>query len=217
MKLKLVPTGYYGYYGNGNGAEGEVQVQRKGFSTAIAYGSNSNSNSDSDSDTSSTNQNDAASSEEYIHHLLLASSPDVHQQVIDVDGIDMLVYGKELDLPQAVSVLQTPSSSSNHTHTHTQHTHSQHQSQHQNNREHAAAATAAAVQVFDKILILVGHGEAQFVTEEQSKTSFGNKKEGDFCLSSHVSSSIQYTYTYSYSKCMCMCMIVVSYSSVRTM
>ena len=179
--MKLVPTGYYG-----NGAEGEVQVQRKGFSTAIAYGSNSDSDSDTDTDTSSTNQNDAASaSEEYIHHLLLASSPDVHQQVIDVDGIDMLVYGKELDLPQAVSVLQTPSSSSNHTHTQHQHQ-SQHQSQ--NNREHAAAATAAAVQVFDKILILVGHGEAQFVTEEQSKTSFGNKKEGDFCLSSHVSS-----------------------------
>jgi hypothetical protein len=186
MKLKLVPTGYYGYgNGHGYGAEGEVQVQRKGFSTAIAYGSNSDSDSDTDTDTSSTNQNDAASaSEEYIHHLLLASSPDVHQQVIDVDGIDMLVYGKELDLPQAVSVLQTPSSSSNHTHTQ----HTQHQHQHQNNREHAAAATAAAVQVFDKILILVGHGEAQFVTEEQSKTSFGNKKEGDFCLSSHVSS-----------------------------
>ena len=39
---------------------------------------------------------------------------------------------------------------------------------------------------FDKILLLIGHGETEIVTEEITRRTFG-KKEGDICLTTHVS------------------------------
>lgn len=46
----------------------------------------------------------------------------------------------------------------------------------------AVAVQKSKDDVFDKILLLVGHGDASFVTEEQSKASFGGKEHGNFCL-----------------------------------
>ena len=51
----------------------------------------------------------------------------------------------------------------------------------------AVAVQKSKDDVFDKILLLVGHGDASFVTEEQSKASFGGKEQGNFCLTAQVS------------------------------
>lgn len=51
----------------------------------------------------------------------------------------------------------------------------------------AVAVQKSKDDVFDKILLLVGHGDASFVTEEQSKASFGGKEHGNFCLTAQVS------------------------------
>ena len=54
----------------------------------------------------------------------------------------------------------------------------------------AVAVQKSKDDVFDKILLLVGHGDASFVTEEQSKASFGGKEHGNFCLTAQVSEAI---------------------------
>jgi hypothetical protein len=51
----------------------------------------------------------------------------------------------------------------------------------------AVAVAQSGKHVFDKIILLVSHGEASCVTEEESRTAYGDKVEGDFALTQHVS------------------------------
>ena len=64
---------------------------------------------------------------------------------------DMLVFGKELSMKEAVAVAKS------------------------------------GEKLFDKIVLLVSHGEASCVTEEESRTGYGDKVEGDLALTKHVS------------------------------
>jgi len=49
----------------------------------------------------------------------------------------------------------------------------------------AVAVAQSGKHVFDKIILLVSHGEASCVTEEESRTAYGDKVEGDFALTQH--------------------------------
>lgn len=48
-----------------------------------------------------------------------------------------------------------------------------------------ASALSCGENAFDKIILLVPHGEASCVTEKESQSSFGEKTKGDFSLTSH--------------------------------
>ena len=50
----------------------------------------------------------------------------------------------------------------------------------------AAAKSRKSKDVFDKIVILVPHGEASSVTEDEARSTYGYKVEGDIALSQKV-------------------------------
>jgi len=49
----------------------------------------------------------------------------------------------------------------------------------------AVAVAKSGEKLFDKIVLLVSHGEASCVTEEESRTGYGDKVEGDLALTKH--------------------------------
>lgn len=51
----------------------------------------------------------------------------------------------------------------------------------------AAIVSKSGEQIFDKIILLVSHGDASPVTEEESRSHFGEKRPGDLALTDHVS------------------------------
>lgn len=58
----------------------------------------------------------------------------------------------------------------------------------------AGAVVQSKEDVFDKVIILVAHTEAEIVTKEQSDASFGHKAEGDIALTSQVCNKIYFFY-----------------------
>jgi len=54
----------------------------------------------------------------------------------------------------------------------------------------AVAAVRSGENHFDKIVLLVSHGEAACVSEEEALATFGNKRVGEIALTSHVSNPL---------------------------
>lgn len=54
----------------------------------------------------------------------------------------------------------------------------------------AGAVVQSKEDVFDKVIILVAHTDAEIISKEQSDASFGHKAEGDIALTSQVCSQI---------------------------
>lgn len=55
------------------------------------------------------------------------------------------------------------------------------------NLKEAAIVSKSGERIFDKIILLVSHGDASPVTEEESRSNFGEKRQGDLALTDHVS------------------------------